>query len=56
MEIESFYYSQFNDRDTVLIVDDAEVNREILKLIFEEEEHEDCHAGAKAGAIQRRRY
>ena len=35
MEIESFYYSQFNDRDTVLIVDDAEVNREILKLIFE---------------------
>ena len=36
MEIESFYYSQFNDRDTVLIVDDAEVNREILKLIFED--------------------
>ena len=36
MEIESFYYSQFNGRDTVLIVDDAEVNREILKLIFED--------------------
>ena len=35
MEIESFYHSQFNDRDTVLIIDDAEVNREILKLIFE---------------------
>ena len=54
MEIESFYYSQFNDRDTVLIVDDAEVNREILKLIFEDKYREDCHSWSKASAIKRR--